>query len=114
MATLLDLIRKAGAEAVAASNPVHVLSGEVIATDPLAVQVDQRFVLPAEFLLVPERLTQYEVNLSHIHGYQGAWTGEALTQPVVIRRGLAAGDRVLLLRVQGGQQYVILDRVVST
>jgi hypothetical protein len=30
---------------------------------------------------------------------------------VVIRPGLEAGDKVILLRVQGGQQFLILDKV---
>lgn len=112
--TLLDLIKRAGAEAVDASNPVHLLYGEVVTTEPLAIQVDQRFVLTAEFLVVLERLAPYAVNLRHSHRYDGSATEGALTDPVVIRRGLEAGDKVILLRAQGGQQYVILDRVVST
>lgn len=111
--TLLNLIKRAAAEAVDASNPVQVLYGEVIAADPLAVQVDQRFILTTEFLVVPEGLAPYTVDLRHSHGYDGSTTGSALADPVVIRRGLEAGDKVILLRTQGGQQYVILDRVVS-
>lgn len=110
MASLLQMIKQAAKDAVDASNPVSLLPGEVVSVDPLSVQVDQRFVLTAEFLVVPERLVHYEVDLSHDH--QGA-TEKGLTEPLVIRRGLVVGDRVLLLRVQGGQQYVILDRVVN-
>ncbi|MFS8534835.1 MAG: DUF2577 domain-containing protein [Limnochordales bacterium] len=113
MATLLELIKKAGLEAVQANNPVQVLFGEVVSADPLTVQVDQRFILTSEFLVVPERLAPCEVDLSHTHQYPGGETEEALTEPLVIRRGLEAGDKVLLLRVQGGQKYVLLDRVVS-
>ncbi|MNN91077.1 hypothetical protein D3C81_2091330 [compost metagenome] len=32
---------------------------------------------------------------------------------VVVRRGLASGDRVLMVRMQGGQSYIVLDRLVS-
>lgn len=113
MANLLELIKRAAQDAVAASQPVQVHIGTVLSAEPLRVQVDQRFILPAAALVVPESLTQYEVDLSHGHQYAGGTTGEALTEPVVIRRGLAAGDQVLLLRVQGGERYVILDRVVS-
>lgn len=35
------------------------------------------------------------------------------SQEVVIRKALAAGDKLLLIRMQGGQRYVIMDRVVS-
>lgn len=119
---LLGVMKQAGVGAVGASNPVAVMFGEVETTDPLAVRVDQRFTLPAEFLIVPESLTHYEVELRHTHQYTDAsdsgtstkTTDPALPEePIVIRRGLELGDKVLLLRVQGGQRYVILDRVVE-
>ncbi len=116
MSSLLDLIKAAGADAVNASNPVNILFGEILTVHPLSVKVDQCFILPADFLMVPERMTKYEVDLQHTHQYTDdgstSDTSEALTQRIVIRSGLAPGDRVLMLRVQGGQRYVILDKVV--
>ncbi|MDR9857819.1 DUF2577 domain-containing protein [Paenibacillus sp. VCA1] len=122
MADLLSTVKKAAMDAMAAGNPAAVMFGEVINTDPLEVNVDQRFTLPADFLLVPESLIHYEIDLHHSHEYtddSGSGTSTKQTKPalpekpIVIRRGLEAGDKLLLLRVQGGQQYVILDRVVS-
>jgi hypothetical protein len=107
-------MKQAGAGAVEAGNPVAVLFGEVESVKPLAVRVDQRFTLPAAFLVVPESLTPQEINAGHRHDLTGGGTtDEALTAPLVVRRGLEVGDRVLLLRIQGGQQYVVLDRVVD-
>ncbi|RJX40054.1 DUF2577 domain-containing protein [Paenibacillus pinisoli] len=98
MADLLTMIKQAAKGAVDASNPTAVLFAEVTNINPLKVNVDQRFTLPADFLVVPESLTRLEIRLG---------------EPIVIRRGLELGDKVLLLRVQGGQQYIILDRMVS-
>ncbi|RJE84271.1 DUF2577 domain-containing protein [Paenibacillus sp. 1011MAR3C5] len=84
--SMLELIKKAGAGAVEASNPVNILYGEIVSVHPLSVRVDQRFTLPAGFLILTESLAL---------------------------RGLEQGDRVLLLRMQGGQRYVVLDRTVS-
>ncbi len=121
MERLLNAIKRAGADAVAASNPVNLLFGDVKSSDPLTVMVDQRFTLTADFLIVPESLTHYEVPLRHVHSYtDDSGTGSAAKttepalpeEPIVIRRGLKAGDKVALLRMQGGQQYYILDRVV--
>ncbi|MCB8816141.1 DUF2577 domain-containing protein [Desulfosporosinus shakirovi] len=118
MSSLLELIKTAGVDAVGASNPVNVMFGEVIGINPLSVKVDQRFTLTADFLLVPESLIKYEIDLKHIHPYtdNGSMrsTSEALGEKIVIRPGLKAGDTVLLLRVQGGQKFVILDKVVTT
>lgn len=110
--SLLETIKKAGIGAVEASNPVNVLFGNVIKTNPLEVNVHQRLTLTEDFLIVPESLTRLEVNLRHMHTAPGGSTDEAFLEPVVIREGLKTGDRVILLRVQGGQQYVILDKVV--
>ncbi|HWQ41083.1 MAG TPA: DUF2577 domain-containing protein [Desulfosporosinus sp.] len=117
MASLLDVIKTAGMDAIGASNPVNIMFGEVVTANPLSVKVDQRFTLPADFLIVPESLTKYEVDLTHTHQYTDNGsprnTVEALTAKIIIRPGLKAGDKVLLLRVQGGQKFVILDKVVT-
>lgn len=116
MASLLDLIKSAGVDAVGASNPVNVLFGEVMSVNPLSVKVDQRFTLPADFLIVPASMIKFEINLQHGHQYtdggSGRNTSEALAEKIVIRPGLKAGDKVLLLRIQGGQKFLILDKVV--
>lgn len=83
---MLDIIKQAGAGAVEAGSPVHLLFGEVVSANPLSVRVDQRFTLPWEFLILPESL---------------------------LLRGVEQGDKVILLRMQGGQRYLVLDRVVS-
>lgn len=108
---MIDTIRKASMGAVDASNPVNILFGEVLSVDDLRIKVDQKFILPKEFFVVPESLTRYEIDLSHNHTYADSTTGTSLNV-VVIREGLKQGDKVILMRVQGGQQYVILDKVV--
>lgn len=107
---------------IAASKPVHLNVGLVTASapDPLEISIDQKLVLSADFLIVPESLMHLELQLQHVHSYTDSadsgtaskQTDEALPDPVIIRRGLGVGDRVLLLRVQGGQKYVVFDRVV--
>ena len=110
---MLNAIRQAALTAVEAAAPVAVMLGTVTKTDPLEVNVDQRFTLDADFLIVPESLTRLEIDMRHVHTAPGGTTDDALTEPVVIRPGLQAGDRVVLLRVQGGQKYLILDKVVG-
>lgn len=96
---LLNLIKQAGLDAVESGNPVSVLYGTVISESPLKVNVDPRFTLTEDFLIVPEQLTDYRVTVGG--------------QEIVIREGLKTGNRVILLRMQGGEQYVIVDRVVT-
>ena len=96
--SLANLIRQASMGAFEASNPVMVMFGTITKTNPLEVNVEQRFTLSRDFLILTERLTEYKVKVNG--------------QDVVIRRGLQVGDKVLLLRIQGGRQYVVWDRVV--
>ncbi|WP_206438411.1 DUF2577 domain-containing protein [Paenibacillus whitsoniae] len=101
IAELNNLIKQVGVGATEAGKPLQLLFAKVTGIDPLEVFVDQRFALDEDFLIVPESLTAYRVE------------SEALPEPLVIRRGLEAGDDLILLRLQGGQQFLILDRVVS-
>lgn len=108
---MINIIKKAGIDAVGASNPVNIIFGEVLNVEDFKIKIDQKLILPKEFFIIPESLTRYEIDLSHNHNYTDGSTSNVLNK-VVIREGLKQGDKVLLLRVQGGQQYIILDKVV--
>lgn len=112
-----DVIKQLGAGAVGAQNPVAVMFGTVTKVGPLEINVDQRFTLDEDFFYVTERLSRYEIDLKHNHTYTDDEsqqnTGDALPDKIVIREGLKVGDAVLLLRVQGGQKYVVWDKVVT-
>ncbi|MHA7580098.1 DUF2577 family protein [Paenibacillus vandeheii] len=83
---MLDVIKKAAVAAVDAKAPVQVMYGTVTNTQPLEVTVEQRLVLAEPFLVLPEAVANK------------AWT---------------MGDHVLLLRVQGGDSFVVMDRLVN-
>ena len=111
---MLEIIKKAALEAVGSGKPVAIQTGTVVGINPLEISLDQRLTLPEDFLIVPESLTRYEIDLSHVHKLNSLPdTENALMDKVVIREGLAMGDAVLMLRVQGGQKYVVLDKVVK-
>lgn len=95
---MLNIIKQAALGAVDTSNPVSILFGEVTKVNPLEVSVDQRFSLSEDFLIVPEHVTEYRTSVED--------------QTVLIRRGLGKGDRVILLRAQGGHSFVILGKAV--
>jgi len=93
----LGLIKQAAADAVDAASPVGIYYGTIKTASPLEVEVDQRFPLTAEFLELTE--STKELKVPQGDGYY------------ILRRKLEEGDRVILLRIQGGQKYIILDRV---
>ncbi|AIQ45625.1 phage protein [Paenibacillus sp. FSL R7-0273] len=110
---MLEAIKQAALGAIDATGPVMVQMGRVVSVNPLKVIVDNRLELTEDFLIIPESLTELKVNLRHTHTSGSGTTGEALTSPIILRKALAADDKLLLLRMQGGQRYIILDRVVS-
>ncbi|GGG06751.1 phage protein [Paenibacillus albidus] len=96
---MLDIIKKASLGAVSNTNPVAFSYGTVTLAEPLQIQVDQKFILSGHALVLPESVSESKLELNG--------------QEVVLRRGLAAGDRVLMVRMQGGQSYIVLDRLVT-
>jgi len=97
--SLVDVMKRVSLGAVEASNPTAIYFAVVKNVNPLEVIVDQRFTLPEDFLVVPETLTEQKIMIGG--------------QEVMIRRGLESGDKLVMLRVPGGQQYILLDRVVG-
>ncbi|MBJ6360431.1 DUF2577 domain-containing protein [Paenibacillus sp. GCM10012307] len=97
--SLIDQIKLIGANAVEAGNPVAVLYGRVTNTSPLEVNVNQRLQLPRAFLVVPQSLMEKKVMIG--------------SEEYILHEGLQVGDKVILLRYQGGQDYLILDKVVE-
>jgi hypothetical protein len=112
---LVDLIKSTALKAFEASNPVNILFGTVSSANPLEIEIHQKLKLTEEFLVLSERVTRYEVDLEHDHSNSAGTTTKALSNLLTktpIRTGLKNGDRVVLLRVQGGHQFVVLDKVV--
>lgn len=97
---MLDIIKKASLGAVGSTNPVAFSYGMVIGTTPLQIQVDQKFILSGAALVLPESVIESKLK----------WDD----REIVLRRGLESGDRVLMVRMQGGQSYVVLDRLVDS
>lgn len=78
--SLLRLIKKTALEAVENSKPVSVIYGTVECLDPLEVRINQKLLLSAEHFVATETLSSIKV-----------------------------GDKLALLRLQGGQKYIVLD-----
>ena len=94
---ILKVVKQAALDAVENSQPCDLRYGEVVSVSPLKVRITPLFTLPDSLLIVPHGLTKYEVNFE----------GMIYT----VDNSLKIGDRVALLRQQGGQAYFILDRV---
>lgn len=123
MANVVELVKKAAVEAVEAQKPVNILFGTVISASPLKIQVDQKSIYTSKMLILTRNVTDFEVDMtvnhttedkgggsgmaafeSHNHAYSGRKTFK-------VHNALQAGEKVLLVRVQQGKKYVVIDRV---
>ena len=101
MPSMIQIIKQAAIEAVEASNPTKVMYGSVVSTSPLSIKVDQRFTVTKEFLILTKNVKKYET-VVFLDGEE---------KEVEIDNSLRAGDAVILLQQQGGQKYIVLDKV---
>ena len=118
---LVKAIRQVSNETTEAQGPVNICYGRVLSSSPLSVLVDQKLPLGAAQLVLTRNVTDYEIQLSMERqefeleeNAQGSnYQVSADRQWVQIHNALVAGEEILLLRQQGGQKYIIIDRVVS-
>ncbi len=102
-ANLVQLIKRIAVEAVNAGNPCDYQIGTVIKTNPLEVKVSNSIILEEAFLHLARNVTDYEVEME----LDGA------ARKCQIKNGLRKGDRILMIRKAGGQEFAVIDRVVS-
>lgn len=100
---LLKTIKRAALDAVDASKPVQVCFGKVTSTSPLKILVEQKLPLGEGQLVLCRNVSTLPVSPSHVHAM-----GKI---QITVHNGLVVGDEVILLRQQGGQKYIVVDRI---
>ena len=99
---LVRAVQQISSDANKAGYPADVMSGTVIATSPLKIKVEQRFDIDNAQLIVPEHLTDYTMRMEI----------DGISRTVKVYSGLKVGQQVALIRQQGGQKFLVTDRVV--
>lgn len=117
---LLNSVRKAAREAVEAAQPAGVVFGKVISAKPLKVLVEQKMTLNMAQLVLTRNVTEFQTKIS-VQWESEESSMEKIAMPhkhkitgkkeVTIHNGLGIGDEVIIMRQQGGQKYVVIDRV---
>lgn len=83
----LNNVKKAAIEAVNATKPFAYLCGNIIDDDGLKIEIEQKFALG---------LASDQVILTSLVSGENA---------------LEEGDRVMILRADGGQKFIVLDKL---
>ena len=122
----VNMIKRVALAAVRASKPVEVCFGRVTEESPLKILVEQKLTLGKAQLILSRHVTDHETALSggKIQNAAAGTTPEPDENPegtphipagkrmlITVHNGLAVGDEVILLRQQGGQKYIVWDRI---
>lgn len=118
-------MKKAAVEAVDASKPTALVFAKVISSSPLQINVEQKMTLSSAQLILTRNVTNHTIAMtvdhltenksggsgdssfsSHNHEYKG-------TKNFIVHNGLRVGEEVVLMRMQGGQKYLVIDRMVK-
>lgn len=83
MPDLYETIKKIAVDAVAAGGPVELCFGTVHSVSPFKIRVSQKLVLPKDYFIVRQGVSAASFKV---------------------------GDVIILLRMQGGQKYLIFDK----
>lgn len=128
---LVRSVKQAAIEAVKADGPMGVCYGTVTAVSPLEITTDQKLVLSETQLILTNAVRDFTVEMTVDHatesisqGHQvvDTYTGGGFATAVEhshpykgrksfrVHLGLKKDEKVTLLRCDGGQQYIVLDR----
>ena len=133
---LMNAVKKAAQEAVESSEPSGICFGKVISAAPLKILVEQKMTLGTAQLVLTRNVTDYvtmvtmqtmqwetlKEDKTHTHLVEGVKSETQSqkhthdikgTKQLTIHNALQVGDEVVLVKQQGGQKYLVVDRVVS-
>lgn len=83
---MLNILKKSALGAYEAEKPVNIVFGVVKSVSPLKISIDYKLVIESDEILQGENSTKLD---------------------------LKSNDKVILVRLQGGQKFYILDKVVE-
>lgn len=101
MPDMIQIIKQAAVEAVEKNNPMRIMYGTVVSESPVSVKIDQKFTVTSAFLILTHNVSDYKTKIK-IDGEE---------KEIEVKNGLKNGDRVMLMQEQGGQQFIVLDKV---
>ncbi len=127
---LVELIKKAAMDAADAAQASDFCYGTVTSVIPLKILVEQKMELTAAQLVLCRNVTNYLTTVTvTVEGAdwlteeKGGGSGDSAyekhnhnikgTKSIIINNALKSGEKVVLIRKKGGQEYLVLDRVVK-
>ena len=139
-AGLVKKMQTVAVNAVGASKPVNVCFGDVLSVSPLQIDVEQKMILDDTQLILSRNVTDYvtevtvqwetfahkvthdhDVDLTDSNGdtVKGKTESKSIShthdiegkKQMTIHNGLIKGEKVILIRQQEGQKFIVWDRI---
>lgn len=130
---MIEIIKKVAEQVFESMKPTTIIYGTVETVSPLSVRIDQKKLLEAEDLILSHFLRDHYVDVTVSHKTEsiyGSWDTshshpDAGTsslpidhkheykgrKKILVHYGLKEGEKLALIRIQGGQMYYIIDRL---
>lgn len=100
---LIEVIQKIQQDGFEQMKPTDLVFGTVVTAAPLTIQIDTLMQpLPEEALIKTEAVMP--------KSYSGT-TSDGASFTAVINVGIQPGDKVVMLRCQHGQRFIVLSKV---
>lgn len=125
--SLSPIIKEMAMQAFDASTPVKLMFGKVTKIKPLEIYIESKYTIKEADgqIKLTQQVTDYETEITPIDWKtesksQGGDTVSAFAshnhdikgkKKVKIHNALKVDDMVMLLRLQGGQVFVVLDKI---
>ena len=90
LSELLEIVKQTALDAVSASKPTQIVFGKVIKIAPFKIKISQSLELTKEYFVISNTVSELMKN-----------------------NKLKAGDSLIMIQMQGGQKFVLLDKAVS-
>ncbi len=134
---LIDMLHQISQQSQEASQPTDLRVGTVTSANPLEISINPNMApLQAGVLYLTVSVVEKKIPvLQHNHVIHDTYTGGGTSEDnllqsniicyengqalpvedgyIILNRALTVGDKVLLLRVQKGQKFIVLSRVME-
>ncbi len=102
----IEYVKEAAVQAIMTKKPCDYIVGTVTSASPLKIKLSDGdgLELPSDFLHLARNVTDYETHVSIEDGGK---------QKMEVYNALKKGDKVIMIRKWGGQDYIVIDKVVK-
>ena len=120
---LVETIQRLARQTEVAMKPCDYCLGVVESISPLTIRIDQKDVVPEEFLILTDLVRDYTVDITVSHTTENKSGGSGYAEfashnhdytgrkKIIVHNGLAVGESVILIQQAGGQEFIVLSRL---